>query len=356
MKKILSTMLIALVLVLNVLPIAAEGAQSESESVPYNIEPVVSDLQLNKSAGYFHLQVTKDTKEKLQIKVNNNGDQETVYEIRADIGKTNKNGLIVYREDNAKGPNDTLEYNIEDFISIKDKVITVPAHSTKNFEIDIDLKGKTFDGILAGAFTVNEVLEESDTAGIGHVYLYELGILLTQSDDAALPNSKTLDLGEVEMTLDAGHKVLSYDILNLEPNIARNLNIETKLTKTDEEEVIFDEKVEKFSIAPNGILPLRLDWKRNEVKPGSYLLEIDVEDGEEAWSWTYEFTIDKDEAKDLNENATYIVRYPSWTFTAFVVLGILTIVNTLYLVKRQIDYEKDKGEAKKNEREKQKNI
>ena len=45
--------------------------------------------------------------------------------------------------------------------------------------------------------------------------------------------------------------------------------------------------------------------------------------------------IEPDEARELNETATYRVRIPSWTFMVCIILGILTIVNTVYLIQRQ---------------------
>lgn len=339
MKKFLSVLLVLFIFSNSLVPTRALEGQ---ESADYTIEPVTKTNQLNKNAGYFHLQVDEKAEDTLEILVHNNSKEKAEYEIEFNIARTNRNGLIVYQLEQSWGPNDSLEYNIEDFISIRDSKLSIEAGQTKSFIADLKLNNIKFSNILLGAFTVNKISQNVEEEGIYQEYLYELGLVLTQKKDATLPNSKLLDLGKVKMNLEDGHKVLDFQILNNEANISRNLNLHTKLFNKDKEKLVFDEKVENMSIAPNGILSQTLDWDRREVQAGSYQLKIQADDEKETWTWVYDFDIDAKEAENMNENATRVVKYPSWTLTIFIILAILTILNTIFLVRRS------NKESKKN--------
>ncbi len=324
---------IIMVFLLMLLPLETIKAEESSNQGPaFTIEPVFPKNQIDNEAGYFHLDIRDKKKQTIDVVVHNNSKKEQAFEIYFNIAKTNRNGLIVYEDDLSEKPNHTLPYDIEKHVKLSNQEMKVPAQSQKKLSMTLDYADLDYPGILMGALTVREHLEP-ETQGISHQYQYTMGVVLSQDGRKDLPGSKTFEMNDVSLGLDGGHKVLDYYVDNLENNIARDLNFKTTLSNLDTEQLIFNEKLEDFSIAPNGRLPLRLDWLKKEVKPGNYRLKLELNDGQEVW--THDFKVEQERADNLNAEASYKVRIPAWTFPFCVMLGFLTIVNTIYLMQRQ---------------------
>ena len=330
MKKWLKIMLVMMLMFVPMQSVSAE--ETKTQSPTFTIEPVFPKNQVVTDAGYFHLDIRDMKNQVIELLVHNNDKETHTFGVYFNVAKTNQNGVIVYEEKQAQKPNHTLPYNIENQVELSSKQLTIPANTSEKLQMKLNYEGLEYPGILMGAVSVREQ-NGSDHVGIDHQYQYTVGIVLSQDGRKDLPSSKTFEMNDVAMNVDAGHKVLDYYIDNLENNIARNLNFASALTNLDTQKLVFDEKVENYSIAPNGRLPMKLDWQRKDVEPGNYRLEVNLNEGKE--TWTHDFVIEPDEAKELNKTATYRVRIPSWTFMVCIILGILTIVNTVYLIQRQ---------------------
>lgn len=326
-------MIMSLAFLMLVFPFANIYAEDKAVEEPtFTIEPLFPENQIDNKAGYFHLDIRDQLKQKIEVVVYNNSKTEQKFDIYFNIAKTNRNGLIVYENEEASGANHTLPFNIERHVSLSEDHIIVPARSEKKITMILNYENLKYPGVLMGALTVREHLDPKDE-GITHQYQYTVGLVLSQDGRKDLPSSQSFEMNDVSLGLDGGHKVLDYYVDNLESNIARNLDFETNLSNLNTEQVIFNEKVENYSIAPNGRLPLRLDWLKKDVKPGRYRLKLELNEGQE--TWTYDFEISEEKAQTLNAEASYKVILPSWIFGFCVILGLLTLVNTIYLIQRE---------------------
>lgn len=306
---------------------------AEDNSPNFAVNMVTHSEQLKSNMGFYLLPNTVDYhKNPIQIELINNSNKEQSLTVSLILARTNTNGLIVYEED-AYGPNDSLEYNIEDYAIEQQKEVLVPAAGKKlvNFEVDASNFTK-IDGIAMGALVVKQTHLNEEKAGIGHVFNYEIPVVFTNDKAGELYKSETLDLEGGKLELISGHKVISYFINNLEPNMATKLNIQAELVNKKDGKVALEKSYEDYSIAPNGILPQYLDWGLLNVKPGDYILKVKANNDKQEWEWEKDITIKPEEAKKVNEESTYKVVVPKATIYISILLLLLTIANHVILL------------------------
>lgn len=332
-RKIIS---LFLVMALTTTPLYAENAQKDSSEADFTIEAIENKEQLNKEVSYFHLPIDKNYSDNpLQIEVRNNGDIDQEFKISFYMAKTNTNGLITYGE-KAYGPNTSLVYNIEDFVKINRPVRIIKAHSSEVVDIQLDTsKIEKVNGILMGAFKVEKTNTKEIANGIGSIFTYQLGLILTDDESGELIPSTEIDYSGYELNVEVGRKVLRYYIDNYEPNMTEKIKVVASLVSKKNDKIVLEKTMPDVVIAPNGTFSNYLDWNKYDVKPGEYVLEINAEGTASEYSWEDSVIITEDKAKEMNEESlNKIVILKEHIFISLIML-VVTIVNHVLLLKRK---------------------
>ena len=334
--KTFKKMTIIMLMLTMVLPLSMKNVFAEENGPNYAVNTVKHPEQIKYDVGYYLLPLSADlSAQPIEIELINNSSEEQNFKVELLLAKTNANGLLVYEKD-AYGPNETLKFNIEDYADAQTKTVSVAANSKKNASFKIDTSQfNDYEGVLMGGFVISQSKQEESAGGIGHVFNYEIPLVLTDDSEGTLYDSKTLDFAGGILELINGYKVISYEIHNNEPNMIARLNIKSELVNKKNEKVALSVEKNDFSIAPNGILPVYLEWGRLNVEPGDYTLKVKANNEKQEWEWEKDITIEREEARQINEESSYKVLIPKSLIYITVLLLFLTITNHVVLLNRK---------------------
>ena len=150
--------------------------------------------------GYFNLVMSPEAQQDLSFKLNNSSSKSITIEMAFARSTTNGNGLAIY--DSSKATKDSsLKYNIEDFVDIPKKEVTIAAHAQVIMTAKVSMpKGMDTD-ILAGGFSFKEKegnQESSSSKGVSikNEYRYVIALVTQQ-----IPRKFLLNLGLMKSKL-----------------------------------------------------------------------------------------------------------------------------------------------------------
>lgn len=119
-----------------------------ASSSNFNVSPEIPENQVDKNLGYFNLVMSPESQQTLSFKVNNATSKSITVEMAFAHSTTNGNGLAIY--DSSKATKDSsLKYNIEDFVDIPKKEVTIAAHAQVIMTAKVTMPKGMDTGILA---------------------------------------------------------------------------------------------------------------------------------------------------------------------------------------------------------------
>ncbi|EUJ54381.1 WxL protein host-binding domain-containing protein [Listeria fleischmannii] len=88
-------------------------------------------------------------------------------------------------------------------------------------------------------------------------------------------------------------------------------------------------------MAPNSNFPYAIDWENQPLEPGTYVLKLSANNGEQDWNFTKEFKIG-DNAKDLNKKAVDVEKnYLWWWIIGGAIAAILLFLIIWIILRRK---------------------
>ncbi|WP_261321855.1 DUF3324 domain-containing protein [Enterococcus raffinosus] len=148
-----------------------------------------------------------------------------------------------------------------------------------------------------------------------------------------------VDQDKVAAVLSDGKKVVQANILNPHPYIFGEATVEGKILDETGKKVIQEEKKEQVKIAPQSFFPFQFDWKKEELKPGSYLFEGKVITKEDEWTFKKKFSITETEAKEINNKSVFKIQIPAWLSYGSLIIACLTLISMVLVIKRRKEYD-----------------
>ena len=316
------------------------------ETVGYSIHAVLPENQLPDSNSYFYLKVEPEQKQTLAVEITNDSDEAKKFKVEVNAASTNRNGLVVY-DDPTVEPDESLTYPMNEIAKPQKAEVEVPAHEKGRALIDVTVPKEAFKGILLGGVHVSMVADEDETSeqkamGISNKYAYVLGLVLTEDEKSPLFGQSDLKLAGVKPEIDYGSKVLEAAIQNPNPEVFNELEVTGNIHKKGSTKKIAEKKQSDIKIAPNSIFPYQLDWGIQTVEAGTYIFEAKAKAGDKEWVFEEEFTITRQQARQLNKEAVIKQVVPDWWFYSVIGVGVLTV---LFIGLRIARWKKTKGGA-----------
>ncbi|MGH1846811.1 DUF916 and DUF3324 domain-containing protein [Enterococcus gilvus] len=315
-----------------------QGKKDDSTGVGFTVEPVLTQTQVDPSKGYFFIQVEPGQSQTLTFKVKSTIKEPRTVRISVKDAYTNQNGAIDYDGDNYKRDK-TLVNSLEDLTAVSTKKVTVEKLETKEVSIDVQPPSESFEGVKMAAICAisDETDSQKDKEGLSSIYGYRVGLVITEQKEIEIDNGASLNFLNVKPTVHHGKRVIQTTLQNPEPKILKNLSVETKLRKKGTKEVLRKRTTNNMRVAPNSQFDFATNWGLDPIEPGTYVLTVKADSGEKKWKWEKEFTIGEEEAKKINEQATYTISYPSWVPIVVVLLGVATLANigSLYVRRKR---------------------
>jgi len=311
-------------------PIVAEGSE-----LNFHVKPIFSENQVADSKVYFDLNLEPGAIEYFDIELSNNSESEMTILLTNHTAYTNVNGTVEYAKD-AEIPDPTLRYFIEEVVAGPESV-TLQAGETKKVSFKVTMPKEAFVGYLAGGIRIQEQKEEAGEAAEGlairNEFSYVIGIVLSNSREVVIdPELELLDVFANQVNY---RNVFSATLQNFTPVFIDQLEVNATVRKANSDEVLYERQASGLQMAPNSHFDFPIPLEGERFRSGDYLLTLTAQSKEYEWAWEQEFTVEADDAKQLNRLDVQVdTTMNGWAIAAGG-LGLILVCLLGYLFKQK---------------------
>ncbi|EPA0826506.1 DUF3324 domain-containing protein [Enterococcus hirae] len=332
LKKVQSIILFLMFMFIGTLDVQAEEIMGG-----YTIERIPNVHQIDINLGYFYLCEQPGTQDQLGVKLINSSNQEKRLTIKVTNANTNVNGLLDYT--GTIKDNKDLKLPLTSIVKSTQSEVKVPAKSEVNTSLTVTLPKEKFPGVVVGGIVVSEKAEKTPKdqkkeVSIENTYNYTLGVVLTNNAKTKMNQPISVTLEKVAPILSNGRKIIQADILNPNPYIFDQATVAGKILEKNTDKVIKEQQKTNVNIAPYSVYLFQFDWKKDELKAGTYVFTGSVKAGGKEWLFSKEFTINPTTANDINEQSLYHVVVPQWLQISWIILFLVNVAGIIYLAIR----------------------
>ncbi|OOG24827.1 cell surface protein [Enterococcus casseliflavus] len=307
---------------------------AEEGTLNFYVTPEFPDSQVEGSGGYFDLNLSPGTSEKLTLELQNAIDEPIVVAITTHTAYTNVNGVVEYGK-NAEEPDSSLTHSIAELIETPE-TIELDGNETRKITLTLNMPEEEFGGFLAGGLRLSEVKEEADEEesegeglAIKNEFAYVVGVVASNSRDTIQADLDLLDVFPDQLNY---RNVISATIQNFTSTFVNWLEVDASVQRKGEEKILYETSKEQMQMAPNSHFNFPISLNGDRFQSGDYVLNLTARSGEEEWSWTEEFTIEADEARSLNRQDVTIDSSPNWLLIGSVISIVCLLAIITYLV------------------------
>lgn len=295
--------------VLLIMPFFGSNIVFGEETLNFHVKPEFPQSQIEGSASYFDLNLNPGETETLVLELQNDKNEAIKVRITPHTAFTNVNGVVEYGK-NAVEADPTLIHSLDGLIDPIEP-IKLKAKESIKIELKLNMPQKSFEGILAGGLRIEEMKEEQketdngEGLAIKNEFSYVIGILVSNSRSTVKPALELLDVFADQVNY---RNVFSATLQNFTPTFLNRLEVEATIQREGKDDVLYKTNQNGMQMAPNSNFnfPISLDGAR--FQSGDYVLKMKARSGNEEWEWTKNFTIEGDEARQLNREDVTIDR------------------------------------------------
>ena len=324
-----------------------------AEEMGFSVKAIPSERQRDKKQTYFDLRVTPNTKEVIQVEVQNNTEALMTVLVDTNTAVTNNNGVIDYSQTEPTF-DESLKYPLSKMVDYQSEV-PLKAKESKVIDIAINIPSEPFDGIILGGIHFSQkenedIKKEDSSVQVKNKFSYVVGIRLSENDNELKPHVNLLEVS-------AGQKNYRNTILatlqNTEAQILNGMIVEAYVyEEKNTKEALFYEKSENLEMAPNSSFEFGISTVNKPFKAGKYLLKMTVTTKGETFEFSEPFEIKSVEAKKYNEEAVELVEQKNdnkiLLMTIIVLsLVIIILIGWLFVKKQQEKKRKRQRKLKK---------
>lgn len=311
-------------------------ADTESE-LNFYVTPKFPESQLAGGAsGYFDLNIDAGKSDTLGIEIKNNSEKPLILSVTAHTAYTNVNGVVEYGKDAAeKDP--TLPYIIDELIGAPGE-ITLDGHEKKIVNIPITMPEQSFEGVLAGGIRIQEVQEhlerseKTEGLAIQNAFAYVVGVIVSNNRSAI---ETGLDLLGVSADQVNYRNVFGATLQNYTSTFINQLEVEAKVFKEDGDEILYQTEQEGMQMAPNSHFSFPIPLNGDRLRSGNYRLEMVARSQGEEWTWTEMFSIEAEQARQLNQHDVTIQQSMNWWMISTITIVIIFLIFIAYMLYRK---------------------
>lgn len=308
-------------------------AQAE-ETLSFYVTPEFPESQVEGSNSYFDLNLGAGETETLALKLQNASNEEIQVQVTPHTAYTNVHGVVEYGKD-AQEPDSSLTYSLDELIA-PSGVIELAGNETKTISVALKMPEASFEGFLAGGLRITEVKEEQEEitgneegVAIKNEFAYVVGVVVSNSRDSVQPDLELLDVFADQLNY---RNVISATIQNFTATFVNRMAVEATVQRAGENEVLYEANEEMMQMAPNSNFDFPISLEVDRFQSGEYVLNLKAISGEEEWAWEQKFTIEADEARELNRADVTIDSSLNWWMIGSIVLVILLFGVIFYLL------------------------
>lgn len=317
------------------------------------VTPIFPENQISKDNSYLDLDMTSGQNEIIELKIVNTSDQSVHIYIRPETAITSNEGKVMYRPDIEGVPYDSsLKYPFTELVHLSQEDILLEAHEEKIVHLTIEMPKETFQGVILGGirFSIDNqfMMNEDD---------YLLGVRLVENSiEDMVPNLIINNIYPYYVDNKNGFQMI---LQNTTAIPILNMNIELAVYKS--KKLVASIQYKDWNMAPNSSVTVNIPLIDDKpLKTGIYTVNATINSDEDEWVFTSDFSVDKQEAKRVNELSntplSFYEQIPTYLWgiivgvSIFIILVITLILRKKYVAKSVITKSKNKS------RQHQKNI
>ncbi|WP_099224745.1 DUF916 and DUF3324 domain-containing protein [Listeria costaricensis] len=279
------------------------GIGVEASGTDFSVQAILPDNQLSNGQTYFDLLVKAGETQTLQVQLSNGTEQEKTIAIAANSAVTNNNGQIEYTLADPK-LDPTLQYPFATLAAPPEEV-TLSGGETKTVDIPVQIPTEPFSGIILGGLYFTEKNPpkhetKQENVQFDNQFSYTIGVVL-QEDTAAV--EPFLKLQKVAAGQKNGRNTVFATIQNPQAAIVRDLKVKAAIYRKGDSKPLHEATAAQLKMAPNSRFDFPISWEDQPFEPGTYKLKLTAATGTDQWNWEKSFTIKKDRANHLNQQA-----------------------------------------------------
>lgn len=355
MKKIFGLILgVALVLITSTTASAAEE-EKNGTGADFGVSAIYPENQLNGQNGYFDLRMKPSDKQTVQVEVNNYSDKDITIKVGRNRATTGDGGIPEYK-DIKKEKDGSLKVDFDRIAKLEESTIKLTGKESKKVSLNLSMPKDSFDGQVLGGIHFEQVDErkenEKDTNKmIEHKFSYSIAVLLTENDEK-IENS--LALVNVKPDQRNYRNFIEALIQNKAPMMIKDMSIEAKIYKENQDEAVYEANNGSLRMAPNSSFNYGIDLKDTKLIAGEYNYVLKVVADKKEYRFTKKFTIDKEIAQKLNKQSVNIEEEKSiWPLY---LVGVSLMVIIFVIVGISIHHRKIMKEKRMRERRRRRKI
>jgi Bacterial protein of unknown function (DUF916)./Protein of unknown function C-terminal (DUF3324). len=277
-KKFLMGILVTLSLFLGI-------KVSYAATSDFAISPNIPQNQIEGNNGYFNLLMNPGTSQEISINLSNTTSHSITIEMSFARSTTNGNGLAIYDTTTSK-VDDSLKYNIENYVKVPKKEITLAAHSQTIVTSKVTMPTSDFDGVLSGGFSFKEKNSESSKPKNGvsiiNEYRYVIALVMQQNATAVSP---VLHLNQVEASQINSRNIISANLQNSASTYLQDMNASATVRGITHPDLKYTVENPNMKMAPNSNFNLAVpvsvqgnmgNQASKALQPGKYHLSMTV--------------------------------------------------------------------------------
>lgn len=313
--------------------------------------------QLTPEVKYFDLRMSPSGKQTVSIKLTNHTSKKMTIKVVYSEAKTTSQGVIEYSKNNDLKSNSPSEYLFPNLVSGPDSLIIEP-NEIKIVDFILKMPKKKFDGVVVGGIEFIQELENVDTkkSSLRAQHSHLIGFRLSESDKK-LPIDLMLD--QTIVGTNNYKNAILISLVNLNANLVENLSIHAKISKKNEQSVLFNTEMKSIRIAPYSVLETPIYIDNTLLDLGDYEIKLIVENTETYHKeWTQEFKVVKKDVELLKDNDE-LWKAPGKKWLLYkigfgiVVLLIISMTVAITWLNRKANVKKiKKAKGKKNDNKK----
>ncbi|EOI53938.1 DUF916 domain-containing protein [Enterococcus gilvus] len=293
----------------------------KEQPLPFYVQPVLPENQLDSSVGYFYLPSTPNNRQEVAISIENRSKKKQVYQVDVLPGATNKNGVLSFTTVGfqAKQP------NISTLVKPKQDKVTIPAGKKKRVTLVVDSPKKSFSGILLGGVKVSQApsrSKEKKGMRVKNNLDYMIGFVLAGDEKSPLYSIEKPKLVEVSAKSRGKHNFVKVVFEHPYPFIMENVVFQSSIYDQKKNKLVSKKTIEDVKLAPHTLFSPEMDWEYAQLEAGKYRYQGTVKIGNQTWKYKKNFSVSDAQAKKIREDyQTRIAISNRW----FVFVGILAI-------------------------------
>ncbi|GMA72025.1 DUF916 and DUF3324 domain-containing protein [Tetragenococcus osmophilus] len=229
--------------------------------------------QVSSNKTYLDLLVQPNSTQNITYTLKNDTDKKIDVSVKVHEASTNTNGVVEYAK-KADFKDSSLNNKMSDLVTYEKKV-SIPANSSVEKQITVNIPKEKFDGVIAGGITFQEINEEDKEVkkgvGVESTFSMTKAILLRNNKKSISPE---LQLKEVSPITLNSRSVIQAVIQNDRPAYIFQGKFDTRIQKKNSNKILYQKKTKDISVAPNSTFGYQIPLEGKKLKPGEYQLTI----------------------------------------------------------------------------------